>query len=374
MSETFPCISADSHIVEPPGTYVDRIDPKFRDRAPRIKFHETLGDVMVIDNGKSIVPYHIVAAAGLPAEEIRLNNPRRFEDLHPGGHDPRYRLAEQDEDGVVAEIIYPSTGMLLCNHPDFDYKKACFDAYNRWIAEYSAHAPSRLIGLGQTSMRSPEDGIAELEQIKGLGLRGVMMPGRPAVEDYDHPCYDDFYRASLDLDLPLSFHILTGGDGGALGGAVRGPKINGFLSIIRGNQDILGTMIFGGVFERHPDLRVVCAEADAGWVPHYMYRADHAFERHRNWLKPGAELHRKPSEYFQEHIYVTFQDDWVAFQMTEMVNVERLMWANDFPHSDATWPWSQQMLAEQASGLSERTRERILRDNCAALYGLDRVA
>jgi predicted TIM-barrel fold metal-dependent hydrolase len=69
-------------------------------------------------------------------------------------------------------------------------------------------------------------------------------------------------------------------------------------------------------------------------------------------------------------VYTTFQDDWVAFRMTDMVNVERLMWANDFPHSDSTWPWSQEMLAEHTAELSDRDRDRILHDNVAELYGL----
>ena len=105
-----------------------------------------------------------------------------------------------------------------------------------------------------------------------------------------------------------------------------------------------------------------------------MYRLDHAYKRHRNWLPAGQELSKLPSEYFAENIYTTFQDDWVAFQMTDLVNVERLMWANDFPHSDATWPWSQQMLAEHAKDLPERTRSRILHDNCAELYGVELAA
>ena len=73
--------------------------------------------------------------------------------------------------------------------------------------------------------------------------------------------------------------------------------------------------IFGGVFQRHPKLRLVCVEADAGWAPHYMYRMDHAFKRHRNWLPPGQELSKLPSEYFRENIYVTFQDDWVGWNV-----------------------------------------------------------
>ena len=145
------------------------------------------------------------------------------------------------------------------------------------------------------------------------------------------------------------------------------------MSIIRGNQDIMGTLVFGGVFERHPGLRVVCVEADAGWVPHYLYRMDHAFKRHRNWLAPGTTLSRLPSEYFSEHIYTTFQDDWVAFQTADLMNWRRLMWANDFPHSDSTWPWSQELIEKHAAGLRPEQREAILFGNVAELYGIDRA-
>jgi predicted TIM-barrel fold metal-dependent hydrolase len=100
-----------------------------------------------------------------------------------------------------------------------------------------------------------------------------------------------------------------------------------------------------------------------------MYRMDHAYNRHRYWMK-APPLKRLPSEYFHDHIYVTFQDDWVAFKTKDLCNVRRLMWANDFPHSDSTWPWSQSMLDEHAKGLSEQERNWICHDNVAELYGL----
>ena len=153
----------------------------------------------------------------------------------------------------------------------------------------------------------------------------------------------------------------------------RGPKINGFLAIIRGCQDIMGMLVFSGVFERHPALRVVCVEADAGWAPHFMYRMDHAYKRHRYWMK-APPLDRLPSEYFREHIYTTFQDDWVAFRTIDLVNAERFMWGNDFPHSDSTWPWSQELLAEHATQLTADQRRAILCDNVAELYGIDVAA
>jgi predicted TIM-barrel fold metal-dependent hydrolase len=359
-----PVLSADSHITEPPGTYVDRIEPRYRDRAPHMVRDEKLGDLFAIPGMKRPVPMGLVAAAGKDPKDIAIFG-SKFEDLHRGGWDPEARIPEQDRDGVAGEILYPTVGMLLCNHPDFDYKRACFDAYNQWIAEYCSAHPDRLFGIGQTAVVDVDSAIEDLRRIKELGLRGVMMPGAPQHGDYHEEYYDPLWEAAVDLALPLSFHILTTRDA-----PVRGPAINNFLAIIRGCQDIMGTMIFGGVFERHPKLPVVCVEADAGWVPHYMYRMDHAFKRHRYWLKPGAELSRLPSEYFAENIYVTFQDDHVAFQVTGLCNPRRLMWASDFPHSDSTWPWSRQVIEEQTAKLTPQEQRWILHDNVARLYGL----
>ena len=98
---------------------------------------------------------------------------------------------------------------------------------------------------------------------------------------------------------------------------------------------------------------------------------DHAFKRHRNWLPAGQELSKLPSEYFSENIYSTFQDAWVAFKVTELMNWKRLMWANDFPHSDSTWPWSQEMLNEHCSDLSAEQRRHIVGQNVADLYNID---
>jgi predicted TIM-barrel fold metal-dependent hydrolase len=366
-------ISADPHVTEPGDCYLPRIDPRFRDRAPTAITHDTMGAVMLIDNGASLVPYGMVAAAGRPVDKIGPFQFVGWDELHAGGWDPKARLAEQDRDGVAAEVLYPSVGMLLCNVADADYKKACFDAYNLWMAEFQALAPQRLIGIGQTALRSVEEGIDDLQRIKALGLRGVMIPGFAACHaegDYDDPCWDPFWRAAASLSLPLSFHILTSGNDGLMAPQYRGPKMNSFLGIIRGCQDIIGTLIFGGVFERVPELNVVCVEADAGWAAHWMYRADHAMTHHRNWLG-HATLSRLPSEYFRANVSVTFQDDWVAFQTTHLVNHERLLWASDHPHADSTFPNSQRVLAEQTAHLTDTVRDDIVWRNCARLYGLD---
>ena len=360
-------ISADSHITEPPNCYTDYIESKYKNIAPHIVDDPKRGEVYVIDGIDDAIPLSLVAAAGKDPSELSTKG-AVFKKLHRGGWDPKARAVDQDRDGVAAEIIYPSVGLMLCNHPDFKYKRACFEAYNRWLKEFCDGLPNRLFGMPQITMETPGSGIEEVRKAKEMGFKGLMLVGEPAHEDYHHADYDPFYEAVIDLEMPICFHILTSQKDEMRN--YRGPKINGFQSIIRGNQDIIGTFIFGGVFERHPKLKLVCVEADAGWAPHYMYRMDHAYKRHRYWMKCD-ELDCLPSEYFRENVYMTFQDDWTAFQLRNHMNIERLMWANDFPHSDATWPNSQELLKTHTADMTQWEINRILHDNVSELYGLN---
>ncbi|HLY23460.1 MAG TPA: amidohydrolase, partial [bacterium] len=122
-------ISADSHVTENPETYRKYIDPSLRDRAPHLASDGAGGDVFIIpDLTQGALPMGLIAAAGTKSEDIRMTG--RFTDWHRGGWDPEARLADQDRDGVVAEVLYPTVGLVLCRHQDLDYKKACMDAYN----------------------------------------------------------------------------------------------------------------------------------------------------------------------------------------------------------------------------------------------------
>jgi len=367
-----PIISADSHITEPPDCYTKYIDPKFREDAPHIIHSESKGDLFIIPGMSKPIAIGPLSAAGIPSEQLSTFG-KRFEDLHRSGWDPTARAVDQQRDGITGEILYPTVGMVLCNHKDLTYKQVCMDAYNRWIGEYCAADPDRLYGLGQSPLADVESGIEDLQRMKDLGLRGIMMPGFPGdsyngnTPDYHDPYWDPFFQASIDLGMPLGFHILTMG-----AQRHRGPKIASFMSIIRGNQDVIAMFVLGGVFERNPDLKIVCTEADAGWIPHFMYRMDHATQREAGVMK-YAKMSKTPSEYCLDHVRLTFQDDWVAFKMCRLDDTpmhRMLMWANDFPHLDSTWPWSQDLLDEHTKSLTEEERRAILHDNVAELYGL----
>jgi len=365
-------ISADSHILEPPNCYIDHIDPKYRDVAPKIVRPEGKSDGFVIHGMKRPVPIALIDGAGKSVREVQqFARTARFEDCRPSSWDPRYRVADQERDGIAGEILYASVGMALCTHPDPEYKDACMQAYNRWLAGYCAEAPDRLFGLAMSAVWSVDAAIADFRRAKDSGFVGIMMPGEPVHEDYDHPDYDALWECAGDLGLPICFHILTSkeGDMRSVFRPPRGHRINGFMRIIRAVQDVVGLMVLGGVFERHPRLKLVCAEGDAGWMPHYMYRMDHAaFNNAEDGIIEG--LSKLPSEYLKSNVWMTFQDDWVAFKTRDLMRTSQLLWANDFPHTDSTWPHSQELLAEHASDLSDAEVRAILRDNVVGVFSL----
>ena len=172
--------------------------------------------------------------------------------------------------------------------------------------------------------------------------------------------------------MPLSFHSLTSarakGSNLQTSGAPRGSSaIANLTNIVRSNQDIIAMLIWGGVFERFPDLRMVCVEADASWAPHMMQKMDQYYDDLRGLMRVG-EFKRRPSEMFRDNLYMTFQFDWLAFKMTDYLNPDRLMWANDFPHTDATWPRSQALLQANLVNVPAARATRILRDNVKELY------
>jgi len=360
-------ISADSHVVERQAAFED-IDPKFRDRIPKDVTLPNGGAAVQIE-GMFAVGFGQAAAAGLPPE--RIGKPMPWDQVNPAAFDSKTRLAVQDQDGVSAEVIFPSVGMFLHGHQDVDFAKACLDAYNRWLAEYCSRDPNRLIGVAQIPLRTIDEGIRELEEAKKAGFRTVMLPGEPAYEDYDHPDYDALWEACVDLGLPINFHILTSRRALEFTslGKNRGPSICNMQRFVRGNQDIIMLFVFGGVFERHPKLKVVAVESDVSWLPHLMGRMDVVYPRYR-FHEKTALLSKKPSEYVAENVYVTMQDDYPVAQMTHLLPMNRVLWANDFPHGDAIWPRSREVLGLMSEHMSPAHMQAMVHDNVAALYGL----
>jgi predicted TIM-barrel fold metal-dependent hydrolase len=365
-------ISADSHFIEPPNLWVERIDPKFRDRAPRtVKgYAGKEGEFFVCENITPI-PYARPFGAGVKAEDFPAHNKKGVEAAPASVWDPAARLKEQDIDGVKAEVLYTTFGMLLFGLNDAELRAACFRAFNDWAAEYCSHDPKRLIGLGVISLEDIPAAAAELKRIATKGLRGALIWGAPpADKPYSLPDYDPFWAAAQDLQLPLSLHIGTGRRGIRFDLPRRGSELYTYMKVPQEIQLSFADLIVGGVLERFPRLRLVSAENDISWIPHFMYRLDHAYERLRHF--EGLTLPMVPSEYMKRNVMATFQFESTNVDFTRQIfGAEHIAWASDYPHNDSTWPRSRAFIAQAFKDIPEGDVQKIVGSNAAHLYGIN---
>ena len=130
----------------------------------------------------------------------------------------------------------------------------------------------------------------------------------------------------------------------------------------------IAIMIFGGVFDRFPDLRYGAIESGSGWVAYVAEYMDNIYDSQRHWLK--LELAMRPSEYFNRNVYTSFIRDREAVRNRDLAGGRNMMWSTDYPHSETTWPESQKVMEWQFAGLSEDEICPIVHDNAKRFYGL----
>ncbi len=362
-------LSADSHVVEPADVWTSRIEARYRDRAPHVvKKLAGLpdGDWFVCEN---LRPFSVsgFAVAGVDPKDFGSKMLLGYEGVRPGAWDPVQRLKDQETDGVSGEVIYTSLGMMLYGIKDGGLRAASFRAYNDWLAEFCGHAPRRLAGIALVPMDDVRLAVVELERAAKLDLRGGLIWGfPPANRSYDAKEWDPLWAAAQDTGLPLSLHILTGAEGSGLDGA---SLMKTYPSLPHRMERSLSDIIFGGALARFPGCRIVSAENDIGWIPHFLQRLDHSYHNYRS-LEREPVIPELPSFYFRRQVYATFQDDRVGVVTRDFVGVDNLMWASDFPHSDSTWPRSREVIARDFEGVPAAETEKITGANCARLYGI----
>lgn len=361
-------ISADSHMTEPPDLWATRIDAEFRDRAPRVVTAEHGGKQGLWFVCEGLEPRAVAGtfAAGKTPEELAEFQKAGWEAARPGGWDPAERLKDMAIDGVEAEVLYTTLGFRLFGLTDRRFQAAIFRAYNDWLAEFCRHDPRRFAGLALIPLIEVTAGIDELRRCARLGLKGAMiMASPPEPDDYGDPKYDPFWAAAQDLAMPLSLHTSTGH---ARESRYNVNRYMRTMTLPHETQRTLTTLIFSGVLERFPGLKIVSAENDIGWIGHYLQRADFAAKKFRYADPTPAKL--LPSEYFQRQIYATFMDDAIGIANWSVAGKDNFMWSSDYPHTLATWPHSRAVIARDFEGVPDSVKDNMIRGNAQRLYGL----
>jgi predicted TIM-barrel fold metal-dependent hydrolase len=351
-------ISADSHVVEPPDLW-SRVDAEFRDRAPQLVSTDT-GDAIAFAGGR-VAPYASFATAG----EAQATGATRQATLRPALFDPLERLAEAEADGVGVEVLFPSFAMHLYENFDPGLQAACMRAYNDWIAEFCAAAPTRLFPVAMLPT-DPDGALAEMRRIQGKPYKGVLINAHPRVDrDYGTMLYEDLWAILAESGLPACMHLYAGDSR---------PADEHFLATYTVDpnliQHTLALMIFAGVLERYPSLQVVSVESDIGWVAQMLRRMDHAWERKGLRFNKALTSGVIPSDMFKRQVTCTFTDDRPGILCLPETGADIFMWGSDYPHNDSSWPHSRQVITDTLTGLTEADQQKLVHDNAARVFGI----
>jgi predicted TIM-barrel fold metal-dependent hydrolase len=302
-----------------------------------------------------------------------------------GYHQPSVRLKELEQDGIVAEVMYPtsvSAGIpffpgipmdLGFPEPSIEEQIAGVRAHNRWMAEFCSEHPDRQQGIGVICNRDLDSAVSEVEWLAAQGVHSVLLPVQvPSVRvpAFMDPAWDRFWAACDANRMVLQSH-----PGAA--GVPRLPMLPGAAPLQKYEGQMIGLrrplthLIFGGIFERHPDLTLVFAEQGSAWIPPTLKELD---ELYASYTDPAfrAAVPKKPSEYWAQNCYVcaTFMHPQEAKVRYE-IGLDRLMWGSDYPHGEGTWPNSKEALQNAFWDLPEGELRQILTDNPARCYGFD---
>jgi len=282
--------------------------------------------------------------------------------------DPELRLKDQERDGVQAEVLYGILGASI-RIKDNEAAGEMLRIYNEWLADFCATHPDRYAGLACIPNHNAEEAIGEIERVARRGVaRGLEISRRHDMAPLWDPWWDPVWDAVAATGLPLHFHTIGGGN--RRDTSEYAPKVQlaaraaGITSFQMYMADVLLSMIFCGVLERHPGFKVVIGEAGIGWIPYVLNRMDAEWEDQFKEL----DLKMPPSEYWRRQCYATYQTDPIGIKLVEEIGEGNIMWASDFPHPDGIWPDSQEYIQRELGHLPAETRHKIVCENAGKLY------
>ena len=294
-----------------------------------------------------------------------------------GVYDSDRRNAELEREGIVAEVLFadfqnsnePPWGAAF-PFPDTtsELRQAGARAFNRWLADFCGQLPGRRAGVAVVQPHDIEAAVDDVYWIHAAGLASVMLPtGNYELPGYHDRRYDPLWAACVDTGLPVTFH--SGGTPWEGYGphAMWVTKVE-FMWFARRP---LWQVIFGGVFERFPDLKVAFTEQGADWIPSMLQRLD---EQYNSPFERGIADHLKktPTEYWRSNCYVgaSFMSR-AECAIREEIGVDRIMWGADYPHIEGTWPHSLAALHDSLNGCSADEVRLMCSETAADVYGFD---
>jgi predicted TIM-barrel fold metal-dependent hydrolase len=364
-SDRYTIISSDTHAGGSHAAYREFLDPKYHDDfdAWRGKYKNPFKD---------------------------LGDNRRYRNW-----DNEMRNGQQDEDGIVGEVIFPNTVppffpsfVLFAPPPEpenYEHRLAGVRAHNRWLEDFCNQFPERRAGIGQIFVNDLDDAIDDVKWIAEHNLRGgVLLPPVPPdatwLKPWNHPDYDRLWAVCQDLDVPVNCH-------GGVGAPAYLPHPSSALiqmsELSHFSRRPMLMMLLSGVFERFPRLKFVMTEQGCAWIPAILKQLDDTLARVKKAgaigelrFKDEHVLPKSASEYFAQNVWlgVSFPGPADARAAKDTVGIDKFMWGSDYPHDEGTYPFSREALRQVFCDWDEPDMRKILGENAARLYNFDMKA
>jgi predicted TIM-barrel fold metal-dependent hydrolase len=369
-------VDADGHILEAADLWERYLEPRFRDRALRLRKDERGFEYLEIDGrpSKSIRNGLTASFGGMLKTDDQVT--RRPENTYAscasfGAMDARERVVRLDQEGLERAFLYPTIGVTWeAECPDPELTLAYMRAYNRWIVDFCSDSGGRLIPIAHLTLSDPAGSAAELERVVRAGARGGWVaPFTHTRKPHGHPDHDPLFAAAQDLDVPLAIHPTLEPTWATPGRFDPRHVENFFLNVTAADavRHAFTSLFQLGTFDRFPRLKLVILESGAGWVGYWLDRMDGYISSR---FGRTVRLAEKPSDYFRRQCWISCDpDERTIPALMELYGADRFFWASDFPHPDHTGDYIAQV-TELASRVPEPGRGGLLGRNVLEAYGL----
>ncbi len=362
-------ISVDDHIIEPRHVWSDRLPAKWREVGPHV----------VEEDGQEIWVYEdrrhrtvgLYAIAGKKVEDYH-NDPIRFSDMLPGCYDPVERAADMDRDGIRASLCFPTfprtCGQTFLEAKDPELALACVQAYNDFVVdEWAGRAPGRFIPMVIGPLWDPVAYAAEIHRAAAKGAKAISFSENPAklgLPSFHSDHWDPLWRACEETGLVVCLHI---GSSSVIPRTADDAPFAVTVALSPMNaQSALSDLLLSRVPSTFPGVRFAMSEGGIGWVPFALEHCDYVWERHR-WS--GIDTETPPSELFRRQFWVCFIDEGFGLRERHEIGVEKIMWECDYPHSDTSWPHSQERITKMLDGVPAEEAALVTHANAESLFG-----
>lgn len=350
LPEDIEVISADNHWEITEDIFFENFPSHLKEKAPRVW----------LDGYWRIGRPGVKEAFGLgPKIEETLR--RGFT---PTAWSHEVRRKDLAADGMTKEIVFPQS-LLGYVDPDLEIRYWIYRTYNEYLVEQQRQNPD-FFGVGLCHNWWEEDKIeGAIDSLIQTGIKTFMMPIKLRGQDgkemsYADPAMERFWEVANDAGLPICFHV-----GEALNYEGRGALATGALLTFAPFRQPIGQLIFGGVFDRNPNLQIVFAEGGIGWALPWLQDAEALFDLYGDLLDP---IRQRPSDYWRQHCSATFQADALGLAHLDILGADRVMWAADYPHSEGTFGFSRKAQKAVLDQIGPEQAKLVLGGNAKRIF------